>query len=75
MKVTYAGVQLHAALEDLVFDARLRVVLKPLCNELPCFGGVGVSFLSPPKIDFNVKFLGGDFLSLPGLKKILDENS
>lgn len=34
---------------------------------LPCFGAVEVSLVSRPDVDFDLKVLGGDLLSIPGL--------
>lgn len=67
------GLRINASLEDLVFDARLRVVLKPLCNELPCFAGIALSFITNPDMDFTLRFMGGNLVSLPGLQATVDK--
>lgn len=54
-------------LVDLQFFAIVRVALKPLLPTFPCFGMVVVSLMEKPHVDFGLKVLGGDLMSIPGL--------
>eukprot|EP01026_Neomeris_dumetosa_P041862 TRINITY_DN3476_c0_g1_i4.p1 TRINITY_DN3476_c0_g1~~TRINITY_DN3476_c0_g1_i4.p1 ORF type:complete len:510 (+),score=48.64 TRINITY_DN3476_c0_g1_i4:335-1864(+) len=57
----------------LVFHGQLRILLKPLLSEIPCFGAVVVSMTKPPVIKFNLDFgaLGGSLTAAP-VKAFLD---
>ena len=57
----------EVGIADLVISGRLRITLKPLIGALPCFGAMEISLISKPEIDFDLKLLGGDVLSIPGL--------
>ena len=57
----------EVGIADMIISARARITLKPLIAELPCFGALEVSLVSRPDIDFDLKVLGGDLLSIPGL--------
>ena len=57
----------EVGIADLIISGRLRITLKPLIGALPCFGAMDISLVSKPEIDFDLKLLGGDVLSIPGL--------
>ena len=57
----------EVGIAHLTVSGRLRITLKPLIAELPCFGALEISLVSRPDIDFDLKVLGGDLLSIPGL--------
>jgi Ca2+-dependent lipid-binding protein len=48
----------------------VRVVLKPLINDMPLVGGLQVFFLNNPNIDFNLVGVA-DFLDFPGISDLL----
>ncbi|KAD2804849.1 hypothetical protein E3N88_38226 [Mikania micrantha] len=50
-----------------------RVVLKPLVPAFPCFSTVLVSLMEKPHVDFGLKVLGGDVMSIPGLYQFMQD--
>ncbi|KAD2804808.1 hypothetical protein E3N88_38185 [Mikania micrantha] len=50
-----------------------RVVLKPLVPAFPCFSTVIVSLMEKPHVDFGLKVLGGDVMSIPGLYQFMQD--
>ena len=44
---------LKVGLKDVHFDGDVRVVLRPLINDVPLVGGIVFSFVKTPVIDFN----------------------
>ncbi|XP_057798945.1 synaptotagmin-3 isoform X1 [Salvia miltiorrhiza] len=71
--VTISSVQVTIQLVDLQVFAMPRVTLKPLVPTIPCFANIVVSLLEKPHIDFGVKVLGGDVMSIPGLYRYVQE--
>ncbi|KAG9445632.1 hypothetical protein H6P81_011760 [Aristolochia fimbriata] len=53
-------------LVDLQVYMAPRVSLKPLVPTFPCFSSISVSLTEKPHIDFGLKLLGGDIMSIPG---------
>ncbi|KAL1513440.1 hypothetical protein ABEB36_002851 [Hypothenemus hampei] len=70
LDVSYAGdcdiilkySKVTGGIKNFQLYGRLRVVLKPLINELPLAGGIEAFFINPPHIDF----------SLDGLASVLE---
>ncbi|KAF3433954.1 hypothetical protein FNV43_RR25057 [Rhamnella rubrinervis] len=60
-------------LVDLQIHAALRISLKPLVPTFPCFTNVVVSLMEKPDVDFGMKILGGDIMSVPGLYRYVQE--
>ncbi len=48
----------------------LRLVMKPLINQIPLIGGVQYFFLNPPALDFNLIGIA-DVLDMPGLSDLI----
>ncbi|KAL1553218.1 synaptotagmin-3-like [Salvia divinorum] len=71
--VTISSVKVTIQLVDLQVFAMPRVTLKPLVPTIPCFANIVVSLLEKPHIDFGVKVLGGDVMSIPGLYRYVQE--
>ncbi|XP_034947914.1 extended synaptotagmin-3 isoform X2 [Chelonus insularis] len=76
--VLYAGdcdISFHlgnikGGIRDFQLRGMLRVVMKPMLNVMPLVGGVQVSFLNNPSIDFNL--VGAvDVLDFPGFNQAL----
>ena len=61
---------LMASLHNLSFEGILRIQLCPLINNLPLIGGVKISLLSRPTLDFELGGVAG-ILELPGLSHIV----
>ncbi|ESQ40331.1 hypothetical protein EUTSA_v10013165mg [Eutrema salsugineum] len=65
--------RIKVQLVDLQIFATMRVALKPLLPTFPCFGTVVVSLMEKPHVDFGLKVLGGDLMSIPGLYRYVQE--
>ncbi|KAM7254346.1 hypothetical protein ACFE04_032028 [Oxalis oulophora] len=60
-------------LVDLQISVQPRISLRPLVPAFPCFSSIVVSLMNKPDIDFGVKVLGGDLMSIPGLYRYVQE--
>lgn len=60
------------SVSDIQLKAVARVTLNPLVEEIPCIGGVTVSLLEVPHVDFRLSlFHSIDLLAVPGIKDAL----
>jgi len=48
----------------------LRLIMKPLIDQMPLIGGVQYFFLNPPNLDFNLIGVA-DVLDMPGLSDLI----
>ncbi|KAG6393191.1 hypothetical protein SASPL_147427 [Salvia splendens] len=71
--VTISSVKVTIQLVDLQVFVMPRVTLKPLVPTIPCFANIVVSLLEKPHIDFGMKVLGGDVMSIPGLYRYVQD--
>ncbi|KAF4361859.1 hypothetical protein G4B88_009231 [Cannabis sativa] len=60
-------------LVDLQIFAAPRITLKPLVPTFPCFANVVISLMEKPHVDFGLKILGGDIMSIPGLYHFIQD--
>lgn len=67
------SVRLRFQLVDLQIFAAPRVALKPLVPTFPCFANIVVSLMERPYVDFGLKILGGDVMSIPGLYRLVQD--
>nr|XP_023897370.1 synaptotagmin-3 [Quercus suber]POE54782.1 synaptotagmin-3 [Quercus suber] len=67
------SLQITVQLVDLQIFAAPRITLKPLVPTFPCFANIVVSLLEKPHVDFGMKILGGDIMSIPGLYRFVQE--
>lgn len=67
------SLQIRIQLVDLQIFTAPRVALKPLVPAFPCFSNIVVSLLEKPHVDFGMKILGGDIMSIPGLYQFVQE--
>ncbi|KAL7587887.1 synaptotagmin-2 isoform X1 [Lactuca sativa] len=58
---------------DLQVFASPRITLKPLVPTFPCFCKILVSLMDKPHVDFGVKLIGADLMSIPGLYGFVQE--
>ncbi|CAL1374263.1 unnamed protein product [Linum trigynum] len=58
---------------DLQVFAAPRISLKPLVPTFPCFANIVVSLMEKPHVDFGLRILGGDVMSIPGLYRFVQE--
>ncbi|CAI9755914.1 unnamed protein product [Fraxinus pennsylvanica] len=66
---------LHATVQvlDLQVFASPRITLKPLVPSFPCFANIFVSLMEKPHVDFGLKLLNADVMSIPGLYRFVQE--
>ncbi|KAG2484002.1 hypothetical protein HYH03_017169 [Edaphochlamys debaryana] len=57
---------------NISFKADVRVILRPLVEKFPCLGGVSISLLRVPTVDFSLKLIKGvDLMALPFVPQIV----
>ncbi|KAI4339249.1 hypothetical protein MLD38_024212 [Melastoma candidum] len=66
-------VKIRVQLLDLQLFMSPRIILKPLVPTFPCFANTVVSLMEKPYVDFGLKILGGDIMSIPGLYRRVQE--
>ncbi|XP_004499288.1 synaptotagmin-2-like [Cicer arietinum] len=67
------GLRATVQVVDLQVFASPRITLKPLVPSFPCFANIYVSLMEKPHVDFGLKLLGADAMSIPGLYRIVQE--
>ncbi|XP_057472115.1 synaptotagmin-3-like isoform X1 [Actinidia eriantha] len=67
------SLRITVQLVDLQIFAAPRIILKPLVPTFPCFANIVVSLMDKPHVDFGMKVLGGDIMSIPGLYRFVQE--
>ncbi|KAM5550056.1 synaptotagmin-1-like [Rosa sericea] len=58
---------------DVQVFAAPRITLKPLVPSFPCFAQINVSLMDKPYVDFGLKLIGVDLMSIPGLYRFVQE--
>ncbi|KAK6929180.1 C2 domain [Dillenia turbinata] len=71
--VKLLNMRITLQLLDLQIFAAPRVSLKPLVPTFPCFAKAVVSLMEKPHVDFGMRVLGGDIMSIPGLYRYVQE--
>nr|GMC58598.1 synaptotagmin-5-like [Ipomoea batatas] len=66
------GVALPVQVKNIGFTGVFRLILRPLVDELPCFGAVCVSLRHKKKLDFTLKVIGGDLTAIPGISDAIE---
>ncbi|KAF5455752.1 hypothetical protein F2P56_025299 [Juglans regia] len=67
------GLRATVQVVDLQVFAAPRITLKPLVPTFPCFSNIYVSLMEKPHVDFGLKLLGADAMSIPGLYRFVQE--
>ncbi|MED6180800.1 Synaptotagmin-2 [Stylosanthes scabra] len=67
------GLRATVQVVDLQVFASPRITLKPLVPNFPCFASIYVSLMEKPHVDFGLKLLGADAMSIPGLYRLVQE--
>uniref|UniRef100_A0A7N0TBL3 Uncharacterized protein n=1 Tax=Kalanchoe fedtschenkoi TaxID=63787 RepID=A0A7N0TBL3_KALFE len=67
------GLKATVQVVDVQVFAAPRITLKPLVPSFPCFAKILVSLMDKPHIDFGLKVVGGDLMSIPGLYRFVQE--
>ncbi|TYH85882.1 hypothetical protein ES332_D01G003300v1 [Gossypium tomentosum] len=67
------GLKATAQIVDLQVFALPRITLKPLVPSFPCFANIFVSLMDKPYVDFGLKVVGIDLMSVPILYRFVQE--
>lgn len=67
------GLKATVQVVDLQVFASPRITLKPLVPSFPCFANIFVSLMEKPHVDFGLKLVGADLMSIPGLYRLVQE--
>ncbi|KAK7352025.1 hypothetical protein VNO80_17440 [Phaseolus coccineus] len=67
------GLKATIQVMDLQVFVLPRITLKPLVPSFPCFANIYVSLMEKPYVDFGLKLLGADLMSIPVLYKFVQE--
>ncbi|OMO92773.1 C2 calcium-dependent membrane targeting [Corchorus olitorius] len=67
------GLKATVQVVDLQVFALPRITLKPLVPSFPCFANIYVSLMDKPHVDFGLKLVGADLMSIPGLYRFVQE--
>ncbi|CAK9148303.1 unnamed protein product [Ilex paraguariensis] len=67
------GLKATVQVVDFQVFASPRITLKPLVPSFPCFAKILVSLMERPHVDFGLKVLGADAMSIPGLYRFVQE--
>ncbi|XP_027904826.1 synaptotagmin-2-like isoform X2 [Vigna unguiculata] len=67
------GLKATVQVMDLHVFAIPRITLKPLVPSFPCFANIFVSLMEKPYVDFGLKLVGADLMSIPVLYKFVQE--
>ncbi|KAB2043242.1 hypothetical protein ES319_D01G002600v1 [Gossypium barbadense] len=67
------GLEATAQIVDLQVFALPRITLKPLVPSFPCFANIFVSLMDKPYVDFGLKVVGIDLMSVPILYRFVQE--
>ncbi|XP_022876042.1 synaptotagmin-2-like [Olea europaea var. sylvestris] len=67
------GLQATVQVLDLQVFASPRITLKPLVPSFPCFANIFVSLMEKPHVDFGLKLLNADVMSIPGLYRFVQQ--
>ncbi|MBA0799082.1 hypothetical protein Gohar_009616 [Gossypium harknessii] len=67
------GLKATVQVVDLQVFALPRITLKPLVPSFPCFANIFVSLMEKPYVDFGLKLIGADLMSIPGLYRFVQE--
>uniref|UniRef100_A0A803M6C6 Uncharacterized protein n=1 Tax=Chenopodium quinoa TaxID=63459 RepID=A0A803M6C6_CHEQI len=73
LAVKLMSAKIRVQLVDVQVFANPRIHLKPLVPTFPCFASIVVSLMEQPHVDFGLKVLGGDVMSIPGLYRLVQE--
>ncbi|XP_039026896.1 synaptotagmin-1-like [Hibiscus syriacus] len=67
------GLKATVQVIDLQVFALPRITLKPLVPTFPCFANIFVSLMEKPHVDFGLKLVGIDLMSIPILYRVVQE--
>ncbi|OIW05649.1 hypothetical protein TanjilG_23435 [Lupinus angustifolius] len=73
LSVKAFGLKATVQVLDLQVFLVPRITLKPLVPSFPCFANIYVSLMEKPHVDFGLKVVGADLMSIPGVYSFVQE--
>ncbi|UPR04844.1 hypothetical protein HOP50_18g81890 [Chloropicon primus] len=73
VRLAQGTVALPVQLGQVLFQGTVRLIFKPLVPQWPCFGAISVAFVGKPQVDFSLRLIGGELMSVPGLAPALHD--
>ena len=73
VRLAQGTVSLPVQLSQVLFQGTVRLIFKPLVPQWPCFGAISVAFVGKPQVDFSLRLIGGELMSVPGLAPALQD--
>ncbi|XP_019450982.1 PREDICTED: synaptotagmin-1-like [Lupinus angustifolius] len=73
LSVKAFGLKATVQVVDLQVFLAPRITLKPLVPSFPCFANIYVSLMEKPHVDFGLKLVGADLMSIPGVYRFVQE--
>ena len=73
LDVSLLGMVLPIAIDKLEAFGTVRIVFGPLCDWWPAFSDMQVAFIGKPKIDLDLRLIGGDITKFPVVERLLNE--
>jgi len=73
VKLTQGAPPFPVQLSEILFSGTVRIIFRPLMPYWPCFAGVSVSFVGRPQVDFSLRLIGGELMSVPGLAHAMND--
>lgn len=73
VRLANGTVALPVQLSQVLFQGTVRLIFKPLVPQWPCFGAISVAFVGKPQVDFSLRLIGGELMSVPGLAPALHD--
>jgi len=73
VRLAQGTVALPVQLSQVLFQGTVRLIFKPLVPYWPCFGAISVAFVGKPQVDFSLRLIGGELMSVPGLAPALHD--
>ncbi|KAK8603494.1 hypothetical protein V6N13_085677 [Hibiscus sabdariffa] len=67
------GIKATVQVLDLQVFVIPRIILKPLVPSFPCFANIFVSLMEKPHVDFGLKLVGIDLMSIPILYRVVQK--
>ncbi|KAL4310998.1 hypothetical protein GQ457_01G000550 [Hibiscus cannabinus] len=67
------GIKATVQVIDLQVFVVPRIILKPLVPSFPCFANIFVSLMEKPHVDFGLKLVGIDLMSIPILYRVVQK--
>jgi len=60
-------VSVPISLTEVQGSVTVRLIFHPLLPTFPCFGAISIALMNKPKLDFDLRVVGGDITLVPGL--------